>query len=441
MKSVNLRTGVWYDDREITLNFPDDWDVVTYFPQTPSPLTDEQIAAAFANPVNQSPLRVLAAGKKTPVIIVDDLSRPTPVYRLIPFLLKEFEQAGIPSVDVHIVVATGTHGRQDMTALKNKLGQETFIKCRVSVHSDFGKTRLIGKTSHGTPIHLNREIYDADFVVGVSGVYPQYTTGFGGGSKLALGVLGRKSISHLHFGHGSREGQYDINNDFRRDLTEISRMIGLDSICTVHSNADVKVIKVTCGDHYSYYPSVAEFSLQRFNAPPPDDADVVIANGYPSDISYTFMRKGNRPILCAPKSATKIMIGSNPEGVGHHGLYPQGKSDRYLEVKAILDRIKIMPPGIILRKVIKNLPFIKKRTSMPPVSSAKTDYTEENNDALRFILYSPSGVSAGMQKLKEVDIYENWDEILSLISREQSNVDRIRVRIYPCAPLQCIETL
>src|SRR6266700_7977235 len=90
-----LRTAAWYGDRPLTLDFPDDWDVRVAWPNTPPPLSDGQIAAALDNAVGQPPIRELARGKSRPLVIVDDLTRPTPAGRILPFLLRQFEEAGI----------------------------------------------------------------------------------------------------------------------------------------------------------------------------------------------------------------------------------------------------------------------------------------------------------------------------------------------------------
>ena len=161
MQQIELRTGAWYHDRSIQLTFPDSWDVVTHWPDTPSPLTDEEIAGLIRRPIGQPPLSDLARGKKRPVIVVDDLARPTPVFKILPFLLKEFEAAGIQPHDVRILVATGTHGHQDATALANKIGQPAYARCQVIVHNDLRGAKFIGTTSFGTPVYVNAELRKA----------------------------------------------------------------------------------------------------------------------------------------------------------------------------------------------------------------------------------------------------------------------------------------
>ena len=62
MQSIELRTGIWYNDHAIQLDFPDSWDVQVSWPQTPDPLTDEQIKQTLETPIGQPPLRELAKG-------------------------------------------------------------------------------------------------------------------------------------------------------------------------------------------------------------------------------------------------------------------------------------------------------------------------------------------------------------------------------------------
>jgi len=434
MQKVELRTGVWYNDHAITLTFPHSWDVVTYWPDTPPPLTDKEIAARINSPIGQPPLHDLAKGKKRPVVIVDDLARPTPVYRIMPFLLKEFAAAGIHARDIRVLVATGTHGDQDKKALANKIGKESAESCQVIIHNDLKGTKYIGKTSFGTPVHVNKELLASDFIIGIGGVYPQHTTGFGGGGKLALGVLGRRSITHLHYTHKGVGGTYDIQNDFRRDVTDISRMIGLNTMYTLHINGQLEVVSLMCGDHVAYYPEAAKFSKEKYTVPLPDGADVVIANGYPSDISYTFMQKGMKSILCAPRKATKIVVASNPEGIGKHGLFQRGVSQRLKDFQTLYHKISIMEPKVIVAKVMKNV-FFRKRRQLNSTGgiSPPAEKTE------RLWLYRPEGDVTPIPPINGITIVKTWDEILKVIEQEHSSKNNIKVRLYPCASLQCLD--
>jgi lactate racemase len=435
MQEVELRTGIWYNDRSITLTFPDSWEVITYWPDTLSPLTDTDLLEKINSPIKQPPLRELAKGKESPIIIVDDLARPTPVFRIMPFLLDQFRQAGVPLGNIRILVATGTHGTQNEDALTNKIGNEAMKSCRVIIHDDQRHTKFVGKTSFGTPVHINRELLKSDLIVGIGGVYPQHTVGFGGGSKLVLGILGRKSIMHLHYSHESVGGTYNINNDFRRDVTEIARMVGLNTLYTLHVNAYLQVVNLMCGDHFTYYPEAAELSRRKYSAPLPADADVVIANAYPFDTSFTFMRKGYKPLDCAPDKATRIMIASNHEGIGTHGLFQHMKPPRFLSYRMLFRRIAVMEPRVIFSKILKRLLF-RKSTS---TNESQHNYALPVN-AKQVWVYRPVAEAESMPAVEGMTVTSKWDDILGTIGREQLTVGTtIKVRIYPCAPLQCLD--
>jgi nickel-dependent lactate racemase len=434
MHEIVLRTGVWYNDRVIKLTFPDAWDVVTYWPETPLPLTNTEIEERISSPIGQPPLRELAKGKRKPIIIVDDLARPTPVFKIMPFLLEEFSLAGILPGNIRILVATGSHGNQDQQALANKIGRETAKSCHVIIHNDRRGTRYIGKTSFKTPVYVNSELLNSDLIIGIGGIYPQHTTGFGGGSKLALGVLGRRSITHLHYTHRGVGGTYDIDNDFRKDLTEIARMINLNTIYTLHINARLELVNLICGDHFTYYPKAAEFSKKNYTAPLPSDADVVVVNTYPSDISYTFMRKAMKPIRCAPVEATKIAIAYNHEGLGRHGLFQQGENARLKKYKVLFHKISIMEPKVIVSKIIKNLFFRKRRPS-----NGMRESSEPSEKTERLWLYRPEGAVTPIPPINGMKIVRIWDEILQVIEQDHSFKKNIKVRVYPCASLQCLD--
>ena len=435
MQEVELKTGVWYKDRSVTLTFPEAWDIITYWPDTSSPLTDKALLEKINSPIGQPPLRELAKGKQSPIVIVDDLARPTPVFRIMPLLFDQFRQAGVQLSNIRILVATGTHGVQNEEALANKIGKKTIESCQVIIHDDQKHTKYVGKTSYGTPVHVNRELLKSDLIVGVGGVYPQHTVGFGGGSKLVLGVLGRKSIMHLHYGHESVGGTYNIDNDFRKDVTEIARMVSLNTVYTLHVNAHLQVVNLMCGDHFTYYPQAAEFSRQRYSAPLPVDADVVIANAYPFDTSFTFMRKGYKPLDCAPDKAIRIMIASNHEGIGTHGLFQHMTPPRFLSYRMLYRRIAVMQPRVICSKILKRLMFRK---------SASTDESQHNYalpvNTNRVWVYRPIAEAESMPAVEGMTVTSKWDDILRTIERERSSMGtEIKIRIYPCAPLQCLD--
>lgn len=436
--SIEIRTGIWYNDRSVELAFPEHWDVTIIAPPTPPPLTDEELARALDEPVGQPPLVELARGRSDVAIIVDDLSRPTPVHRVMPLVLDRLEAAGVPRGAVRVIVATGTHGDQDMAAIANKLGPEAMSRCEVTIHDDLRDTVYAGRTSFGTKAYVNRTVLDADLLLGIGGVYPQHTTGFGGGGKLALGVCGRRTIMQLHTGHGSMEGTYDTDNPFRRDVTEIAGLIGLDTIVTLHIDAYSNVVRAVSGDYHAYYDDAAAFSRETYDAPVPDGRwDVVIANAYPLDTSFTFMRKGYKPLYSAPRECVKVMIASAYEGVGVHGLFQFIDPSLGSRIRNLLIRLRDVDKAALPAKIWGR---IRDRFAPPEEAPPEAQVTAlpPNSEHL-YVWRTDPGTE--IQPIDGVTVKHEWQELVDLIESEHfAGRERVRACLYVCAPLQCIET-
>jgi nickel-dependent lactate racemase len=426
-----LSTAAWYGDPPLDLVFPEDWQVVVHEPDLPPAIDRTEIAAAIQAPVAAPSLRSLAAGARRVVVIVDDLTRPTPVELVLPHLLEELESAGVTRANVTILVATGTHGPASADAMRRKVGSSA-EGCRLVSHDDLADCSKVGVTRMGTPVFVDREVASADLVIGIGGVYPQHSTGFGGGSKLAIGVLGRASISRLHFGHDSMEGRYDVDNDFRADLAEIARMIGLRWTVMVHVNARRQIVRVVAGDPEQAYPAAAAFSRERFRAPLPHDADVVIANAYPMDTSATFMRsKGIIPLLHAPAGASRLLLAACPEGIGHHGLFPirppSGLVPRVMR-RWEITRARGWREVLRLARSVARRPF-RSRVTAPATPQRLPILMYQTTDPL---VPLPDSLP-GMQ------VVGTWPDVIEMIRQQQSGKVGLRVVVYSCAPLQVFE--
>jgi nickel-dependent lactate racemase len=404
--------------------------VEVFTPHVGVPLTDLQIAQRLESPVGQPPVRQLCRGKARPVVIVDDLNRPTPASRVVPALLRQFAEAGIAARDVSIVMAPGTHGAPRADALVKKVGAEAAGACQTYIHDCHRDVVKVGRTSFGTPVLVNKHVVDSDFLVGIGGLYPNDTAGFGGGTKLALGVLGFRSIASLHYGHPSIGwGAPNRHSTFRRDLDEIAPMIGLRTTVSLLLNADRDVVDVVCGDPHAYYAEVLRSARAAFHAPRPDEgADVIISNAYPNDLSLTFVRmKGIAPLTRAPRGASRIAIASCAEGLGFHGLFPFMNAPRFhrQRMRAVRASVLLSKPDRLAHKVRRRLahPFGARR---------------ESTAAHPIWLYCPDPAhTAGLPAaIPGMHVTSSWDEILEAVRREQGGRAALRVLVYGCAALQ-----
>jgi len=443
MKSfMNLRTGAWYGDEDIQLEAPANWEVNIVLPRTTPPLGDREIVDRLEHPVGQASFLRMCEGKSRPVVIVDDLNRPTPTARIMPILLQHFRKAGIPAQNVTVVMATGTHGRPFPDAMSKKIGDEAASSCRLLIHDCFRDVKRIGRTTFGTPVFVNQNILESDLVIGVSGIYPNHTAGFGGGSKLALGVLGIHTIYHLHFRHlPAGWGGDTVVNPFRQELDEIASMIGMNTVISLVVDSNRRVIQMYCGDQRKYFQEAVEFYRKIYCTHSPPEADVIISNTYPNDLSLTMARmKGFVPLKGSCDGTSTIAIASCSEGLGLHNIFPFVNKPRHYRVRHLLRRLSVLSLDELSAKTggyLKRKLWSRIRQMPIPGTTPRNNSQHPKNPVW---LYRPGNQ---LEKLPSsvpgIHWSSDWSEIVTAIQREQAGKDRLRVVVYPCAPLQLAE--
>lgn len=420
-----LRTAYWHNDEEFELAWPVDWSVSVFWPSTPPPLSADQIADAIGNPVGLSSLADLFRGKRRPLIVVDDLSRATPAADILRPLLAEMEGAGIGAHQVTILLATGTHQAPSQESIVKKIGTAAAGTCRVVVHDDSRNCSLIGKTEFGTPILVDREVLDADLLIGIGGIYPNNTAGFGGGPKLSLGVLGRLSIAHLHEKHRPATwGHHDQTLPFRRDLEQIATTIGLTSIASVHVDHEARPVRAVFGDYRAYYDDEVTWAEETYKVAAPGDAHVVVSNSYPVDNTLVSARmKAMAPLRACGRDASRILLASCFRGPGGHGLFP-------LENPPLIQRVRrkasVMSPAQFAGAIAGGM---RRRLSR---GGAEFRWP--------VMLYRPgTGPKPELPQVGGIELAPSWQAVIDTIVEQQQSSERLRVAVYPCASLQVID--
>jgi nickel-dependent lactate racemase len=313
-----------------------------------------------------------------------------------------------------------------------KVGRDAASHCaRIHVHDHRHDLVWLGDTQLGTPVLVDRLVAASDFVIGVGGVYPQHTTWFGGGSKILLGVLGERSIAHLHYRHWKLGERYSIDNEFRADLNQVAEIVGLRASISIHVDAARRPVRVVSGDHLAYYESAAMFTRDAFRAPAPTDADVVISNAYPMDTSVTFAQsKGTTPLKHARPSASRVLIAACPEGAGHHGLFPLFRVPRHYY------KIQKARRAWINRSELPNKITDRLRAMRQPAARSEVGASGPR----MMHVYRP--IEAGERspiQLPGAREVSHWEDVLRDVAGEQGAGRRLRAVVYPCAPLQVLE--
>ena len=349
--TATVLTGAWHGDKELILNFPSDWEVEMLSPKDAPALSDTQIEHAFANPISTPRISELAKGRKSAAIIVDDLSRPTPASRIIPFLLRELTAAGVPKSEIRFVVGMGAHRPITKDEMVKKVGADIVADYQVTNHNFLsGDLRALGKLENGTPIYINRIVADADFKICLGGIYPHSSVGFSGGAKLIVpGTAGFPTMYYFHTfppGRGPAVIEGESDEPDRRDTIELAAgVLGLDAIANVVLNSRREICGLFVGDFIKAHRKGAHFAMDTYRTEISETtrtgSDLVIINCYPLDADAIQLDKALAAFSYFENAYT-IALYPATDGSCFHGLYDRLDYPRYLKQKA--EQIPTEPP-------------------------------------------------------------------------------------------------
>ncbi len=356
MAAINyakMQSKAWYGDERITLRFPEGWEVNTVTPQDAPKLTATEIEEALSLPIGTPRISEIAAGRKNAVIVVDDLSRPTPVAEIIPFLLRELRD--IPKDEIRFVVGGGSHRALTPEEIAKKVGANIAREYQVTCH-DFmsGDLRGFGNLPSGMPIYINRVVADADLKICLGGIYPHGSVGFGGGAKLIVpGVAGFATMFYFHTfcpsrGHAVIERQSG-NPDHRDAAEAVAGILGLDVIVNVVINSKREVAGVFVGDYVKAHRMGAKLALETYGTKIPkkisQETDLLVLNCYPLDSDPIQTTKA----LWAKNHFTNnYTVAINPacDGICYHGLFDQVDYARFVDQKSSQEPMAFIEPKI-----------------------------------------------------------------------------------------------
>lgn len=233
---------------------------------------------------------------ETVAIIVSDAFRQTRADQVLPILVEELNQAGIPDTDIQFLFATGVHRppkREEQARILGPTIYERF-KERAYAHDPRDEANLVnvGTTSRGTPVIVNRRAVEAKRRIIVGAVVLHYFGGFGGGRKSILpGLASVESIARNHsmnldpvedrLNPDVRIGVLD-GNPVAEDMLEAAQLVGVDFTINAVLNRHAQIAAVFAGELDAAHRVAADYARGMFAAPITQRADLVVANAGPT---------------------------------------------------------------------------------------------------------------------------------------------------------------
>jgi len=335
---------MWHGNKEVEYPLAEGWQVtVNNIPGHNMPaMKSDEIKSAISSPIGMQPLKELAKGKNEVVIIFDDMTRNTRAYEIIPHVLEELKEAGIPDNKVRFIAAVANHHAMDRSEMVKKLGEDVVARYHVFNHCSFFKCSYIGTTSYGTKAEINDEVLRCDMKIAIGSIMPHPQYGMSGGAKLIFpGVAGYDSVkAHHQVTHEAwkteqREKGIQLRgfvegSPINADAREVVAMVGIDMLINCLPNRLGETVGIFAGAFEPTYQAAVEEARKHFLVENTRDNDIVIANTF-IKVSEYYMGMAALPAV-NPKGGSFVVLASSPTGQVIHYLFdkfgkPVGEGD------------------------------------------------------------------------------------------------------------------
>ncbi|HZT57068.1 MAG TPA: nickel-dependent lactate racemase [Pyrinomonadaceae bacterium] len=165
------------------------------------PLTDAEIGSLIDNPVDSQPLEEIISPGESVLVVVSDATRATGSAQVVHLLARRLVALGVAPHELRVIFATGIHRAVTREERVELLTPFIVQRVRLLEHdaSDESKHVSLGETERGTPVELDRALFDHSHVVLTGAVGFHYFAGFTGGRKsVCPGLASKRTIEATH---------------------------------------------------------------------------------------------------------------------------------------------------------------------------------------------------------------------------------------------------
>ena len=247
-------------------------DKIRYVQANPLPSKPVDLAfrEALSSPIGARPFE-REKGWSPAIILTDSTRKQSPFIKQLISLIEP------KTDDIKFIFACGTHVPADQSFIRKVLGDDIYKRYEKSIkvsstQNPGSKYEWIGLTGRGTPVELNKELFDRDLLVSTLNVQPHYFAGYEGGAKALLpGCSGLKTITTNHghvIGNPSCHELVVKGNPMREDMNEVPNILKEymkieHRILDFVFNQDGSLVKAAYGDPNLAHQQLAENFSRR----------------------------------------------------------------------------------------------------------------------------------------------------------------------------------
>ena len=283
-----------------------------------------EIYRALSNPIGTSRLIEIAKNGDKVAIVVDDATRATPSYLMIPPLIEELNKSGIRNEDITIIFGCGSHRPVSEKEKEKLIGKESLEKVKTISHDSKGTDHVfLGETSFGTKVYVNKIFLEADVKILVGDINLHYYAGYGGGRKGVLPAISSdKTIQENHslmINPKATTGILD-GNPVHEDMMDAAKLAKVDFILNIVTNSKNEIVKAFAGDLEQAFLEGKKIVDKMYKIQIENRASILVvsAGGYPYDINlYQALKAINNSLNAIKRRGVIILVAECPEGHGN----------------------------------------------------------------------------------------------------------------------------
>jgi nickel-dependent lactate racemase len=366
---------------------------------------EEKLKYLLKNPIGSPSLKELIFQKKAQkiLIIVNDITRPTPYKIILPPLLNELDEVGVNKEDIKFIIATGIHRDNSKEELSNIFGEDLIYTYKFINHNaDNPDLNYLGKLKSGNELWVNPIVSESDFIITTGVIVPHYFAGFSGGRKSILpGICGRKTIeaNHAQMVHLNARAANLKNNPVHEEMQEAAEKVGVDFNINVVTDENCKIVDIVAGELFESWQRGVEVCKKIFLCPIRQKAEVVIvsAGGYPKDINvYQAQKALDNAYQAVKPGGTIILLSECTEGYGEpifeqwikEAENPEDIIKRIKEkfvlgghkaygIARVVKEVEVILISSLSKKKVRKLFFIPMRNISPAIDYVKNKYGKD----------------------------------------------------------------
>jgi len=312
-----------HDGGRIHFSLPADWNLLSAKDCAKAPVVQDvaqEIERALSDPIGVAPLEKLARAGMKVAVLFDDIQRATPATLAVPAVLNRLNRAGVPDDRITAICARGTHPAPTPQQLEKKVGKEVLQRLpgRVLIHdAQSSENVFVGRTSRGTVVEINKDVAEADLVIGIGTCMPHPYSGFSGGCKILLpGVSSYRTIGEHHYSWlRNRSCKLSVldGNMWYEESVEIARLGGLAFKLDFLLNEVDQVIRAFAGDPVEEHREASKHATSLYQLFLPKEADVVITSAAPLELGVQATKSLLNARLAAKTGGTIIWVAAEKQ--------------------------------------------------------------------------------------------------------------------------------